>query len=227
MEDRLRPSASRLHAPPLSARSVRDSGTPSILPHRHALWVSPPPAPEAGNSCPTTSGSRSCTDCFFRSCLELLMDCPSTPGRALVGLDPLVRLPHQPLGNIKRLVLQTSTCSPVSSRTSPGCSREQTHDEPAPSLHPHYRGFTTTTSRSASVRRIGTQRLAVSAARRSPSRPPAHSTRHGIDARLPTFRARAADQDSRRLHAGHHLASKTGTRQAHPGAIRRPGFDAI
>jgi len=27
------------------------------------------------------------------------------PGRTLVGLDPLIRFPHSPLGNVKRLVL--------------------------------------------------------------------------------------------------------------------------
>src|SRR5215470_10645922 len=46
---------------------------------------------------------------------------------------------------------------------SPGCSRKQVTDEPAPSLRPHYRDFTATTGRSASARRDGTQRLAVSA----------------------------------------------------------------
>ncbi len=31
---------------------------------------------------------------------------------------------------------------------------------------------------------------------------------------------------SRRLHAGHHLASRSGTRQAHPGPnVQHPGFD--
>jgi hypothetical protein len=48
--------------------------------------------------------------------------------------------------------------------------------------------------------------------RRSPSHVPCKSRRPG----------------SRRLYAGHHLASNTGSRQAHPeGLPRTPGFDAI
>ena len=48
--------------------------------------------------------------------------------------------------------------------------------------------------------------------RRSPSHVPCKSRRLG----------------SRRLYAGHHLASNTGIRQAHPGGrVRTPGFDAI
>jgi len=66
------------------------------------------------------------------------------------------------------------------------------HDGLAPSLHPHYRGFTTTTSQSANPPRIGTQHLAVSAAWCSPSHHPSRGG--GIRVGLPTFRAAAADQ---------------------------------
>jgi hypothetical protein len=94
---------------------------------------------------------------------------------------------------------------------------------------PASRSFTATTSRSASERRIGTQRLrvcclgalplATSGAwrpgwpyRRSPSPVPCKSRRPG----------------SRHLHAGHHLARNAGTRQAHhEGSRRTPAFDAI
>src|SRR4051794_39630653 len=91
----------------------------------------------------------------------------------------------------------------------------QTTDDPAPSLHPDYEGFTTTTSRSASAPSIGTRSLAVAATWDTPSRRPSRA--NGIRARLPTFHTRAADQAHAAIHAGHRLASTSGTRQAHPG----------
>ena len=100
----------------------------------------------------------------------------------------------------------------------------------APPPHPDSRGFTATTDRSAGERRIGTQclrflprqapscdRVAVQAHtrptyRHSPSHVPCKSSRPG----------------SRRLYAGHHLASKRVTRQAHPRErLRTPGFDTV
>jgi hypothetical protein len=70
-------------------------------------------------------------------------------------------------------------------------------DEPAPSLHPHYRGFGATTSRSASRRRDGTQRLRLPPSTRSLS-PPADALANqragSIGTGLPTFRAGAADR---------------------------------
>ena len=97
------PSASRLRATTVWATRSATVGTPSILgPHRHAASGSPPPAPEAESSCPTTSGSRSCTDCSSD---------PSRTPRSqpvhsrctLVRPDFLPRLPDFPLRNIKRL----------------------------------------------------------------------------------------------------------------------------
>ncbi len=85
------------------------------------------------------------------------------------------------------------TCPLVSSRDCrPGCSCEQLVDEPAPSLHPHYRSFATTTSRSASAPRDGTQSLRFQP-RDAPSR---HPTDPGslVVTRLPTFRTGAADR---------------------------------
>src|SRR5262249_43947794 len=46
---------------------------------------------------------------------------------------------------------------------SSGCPNELHQDGPAPSLHPHYRSFVTTTSQSECQPRDGTQRLAGSA----------------------------------------------------------------
>ncbi len=105
-------------------------------------------------------------------------------------------MPPTPVASISETAcLPDSTCPLVSSQVAPGCSRDQTTDEPAPSLHSHYRSFITSTSWSASARRIGTRRLTVSAARRTPSRTrPSIKGRRHIDTRLPTFYAEAADQ---------------------------------
>src|SRR4051812_7457602 len=73
--------------------------------------------------------------------------------------------------------------------------RTEVLDEPAPSLHPHYRGFTTTTSRSASGRRDGTQPLRFPPYDALPLPHPSPPARAGrIGTRLPTFRAGAADR---------------------------------
>src|SRR5918993_520452 len=94
------------------------------------------------------------------------------------------------------------TCPLASSRTKPVARANRSTDEPAPSLHPDYRGFVATTSRSASGRRDGTQRLTVPAARRAPSR---HRPLPGpwLCRRPPSHvPCRSRRPDSRRLHAG-------------------------
>ena len=101
---------------------------------------------------------------------------------------------------------------------------ERTHPgEPVPSLHPHYRGFNTTTNRSASAGRNGTQCLTVSAARHAPSRTP-NTTR--VQYRLTPSHVphRSRRPGSRHLHAGHHLARNTGTRQTHPEIVLSSRF---
>src|SRR5262249_10240751 len=107
----------------------------------------------------------------------------------------------------------------------PGCSCEQQPDEPAPSLHPHYRSFITTTNRSAGATAtvlnasqfllLGTLPLAPlpkfpsgAPCRLAPSHVPHRSRRPG----------------SRPLHAGHRLARNPGTRQTHPGILSLPRF---
>jgi len=105
----------------------------------------------------------------------------------------------------------------------PGCPNDFTSDEPAPSLHHDYRGFTTTTSRSASACRDGTQRLqfllygALPIATCNPSRqryrhPPSHVPR------------RCGRSDSRRLHAGHHLARRWDPARLIPESVLWPRF---
>ena len=102
-----------------------------------------------------------------------------------------------------------------------------TPDEPAPWLHPHpsKQRFPATTGRSAGERRIGTQCLRF-LPRHAPSRdqgarPQPIWTAVGIDTRLLTFRARAADQA--------HAASTPGTTwPAHgqpPGSSRERDKD--
>jgi hypothetical protein len=109
------------------------------------------PAPAAGSTCPTTSGSRPCKDC------------PSGPSRTSRwsrrpprrhrrSPSPASR-PATPAPSVWQTAFRPAlTCSLVSSRGSrPGCSRKQCPDEPAPSLRPHYTGITATTGRSASA----------------------------------------------------------------------------
>ena len=98
-------------------------------------------------------------------CDRLLVD---TRG-PLVGLDLLVGLPDNPLGNRKRLGLSASIRSPAPP-THRAVDHQTNPDDPPPSLQPHYRAFTATTSRSAPAPRIGTLPLAVSAAWGPPSR---------------------------------------------------------
>jgi hypothetical protein len=83
-------------------------------------------------------------------------------------------------------------------RTAPLPARPR-HLDPDPAfhvrvhkLHPHYRGFPTTTGWSASVPRDGTQSLTVSAAWDTPSRSPSKVS--CVKARLLPFHAEAADQ---------------------------------
>src|SRR5215469_2011249 len=82
-------------------------------------------------------------------------------GCTLIRLDFLPRLPDSPLGDIKRL----AWCFQLVHATPP---REHLVDrtntvtnDPAPSFRPHYKGIITTTNRSASASRDGTQPLTV------------------------------------------------------------------
>ena len=64
-----------------------------------------------------------------------------------------------PTSKYQTVSLPTSARSYSSSQDPTGSRVDRTNtatDDPAPSLHPHYRGFTTTTSRSASAPRDGT-----------------------------------------------------------------------
>src|SRR5256885_2126749 len=101
---------------------------------------------------------------------------------------------------------------------------------PLPAPLPIYSGLTTTTSRSASARRLGTQRLAGHAACARSLSPPAltRTPRAGPQyRRAPSHVPRGSRRPgSRRLHAGHHLASRRAPARLIPGAQEPHGFDA-
>src|SRR5450756_102500 len=100
--------------------------------------------------------------------------------------------PTLPTSKYRTTSLATLTCPPDSFQEL-WLIDQTTLNGPAPSLHPNYRGFITTTNRSASAPRVGTQHLTVSAAWRSSSYHP-QLAGGGIGACLPTFHAAAADQ---------------------------------
>lgn len=133
---------------------------------------------------------------FLRSASKSSMDCLSTPAAPLLALA-LSYAYHTSHFKISKGL---SCGSDMPTRFLPGqrpvVRANRSTDEPAPSLHPDYQAFLATTSRAASGRRDGTQRLTVSAARRTPSRCPMHSRpqRSGIGVRIPTFHAEAADR---------------------------------
>src|SRR3954470_10755890 len=72
--------------------------------------------------------------------------------------------------------------------------RTEVLDEPAPSLHPHYRGFSATTSRSASGRRDGTQRLRFPPYDALPL--PTRAQRHGPGVSAPAFPRSVQEQQT-------------------------------
>lgn len=137
--------------------------------------------------------------------LEVLDRAAIHTRRPLICPDLLPCLPYFPLRDLKRLPWRLQLAHPTPPRTHPVDRTNTATDDPAPSLRLHYRDFITTTSRSAGESRTGTRSLAVSAAsghslslpmrqdyRDSPSHVPRESSRPG----------------SRRLHAGHRLASR-------------------
>src|SRR5680860_129688 len=153
------------------------------------------------------------------------MVCPSTPGA------PLLALTRRYASHTSHFEISNDfPCdSDLPTRFLPGTLVDRTNNprwSGAPSLHPHYRGFITTTNRSASTPRVGTQHLTVSAAWCSSSYHPKPCERRYRDlpSHVPCSSRRSG---SRRLHAGHHLASKRAPARLIPGPVVRPGFDVI
>ena len=109
----------------------------------------------------------------------------------------------------------------------------------APSLQPHYRTFTATTSRPAPVPRLGTLPLAMSTACGPPSR--GHGDNNASvnwpplsGRQVLLFHASARDELTPPLHrappgqhAGRPLAEGTHPHAFVPGTLYLPGFDAI
>jgi hypothetical protein len=85
-------------------------------------------------------------------------------------------------------------------------------DGPAPSLHPRYRGFVTTMSRSECRPRDGTQRLADSAC--LCALPLATPTGGSIEASPPTFHVKAADRTRVAYMPGTHKMRQVGIGKA-------------
>src|SRR2546429_6048350 len=156
------PPPSPAGPPPRSARfcprqlAPREFGYPI-----HAVSVFPPLSPGAGNRSPTTSGSRS-----YTGCPSDLSRTPPAPPRLFPARpywpSPFPRRPAPPTSKYQTAFPAASARPCSSSRNLPVDQTNPATDDPAPSLPRHYSGLTTTTSRSASARRIGTQRLAAS-----------------------------------------------------------------
>ena len=163
--------------------------------------------------------------------LELLEILTVHSRRALVGPDPPPRLPDHQLGDRKRLVFGLWHVASPPPRTRRPRLNESTFliSRPLRSTPtPDSRSFTATTGRSASERRVGTQCLRVSCRRHAPSR-----DLGGLRPRSPYRRSlshvpcQSRRPGSRRLHAGHRLASNRDARQAHHERTARPlAFDA-
>ena len=150
--------------------------------------------------------------------------------RCTVRSDLLPRLVNETLSNFKRLQLLPRSICRLLPRT---VDLQTTVNCPAPSLRPHYRALTATTSRSAPVPRIGTLALAVSAACGSPPRgqkpQPSLSQRQVL-----LFHASACDELTPPIHRtppGPHTESSPTEdppqRAFVPGPPTDPSFDAI
>ena len=142
----------------------------------------------------------------------------------------LPRLENETLPNFKRLQLLLRSICRFLPR---GVDLQTTVNCPAPSLRPHYRALTATTSRSAPVPRIGTLPLAVFAACGSPSR--GQKPRPSLSGRqVLLFHASACDELTPPIHRappGPHTASSPTEgppRRAFVlGSPTDPSFDAI
>ena len=154
----------------------------------------------------------------------------STPGAALFARTFSHASNTRRFSNFKRLQLLPRSICRLLPRT---VDLHTTVNCPAPSLRPHYRALTATTSRSAPVPRIGTLPLAVSAACGSPPRgqkpQPSLSQRQVL-----LFHASACDELTPPIHRtppGPHTASSPTEgppqRAFVPGPPTDPSFDAI
>src|SRR5262249_29572630 len=151
------------------------------------------------------------------------------PRRTLVPFHLEPGVPHLDLRNVEWLTRRLLLVHATPPGRSPVARTNTATNDPAPSLHPHYRGFITTTSRSASVsprRYSRPHRHEVSRGLRgTPSRRPLVGG--SIGTRLLTFRTRAADWAHATFHTGHRLANRRAPARLIPGFTPDPGFDVV
>lgn len=161
-------------------------------------------APEGESTSPTTSDSRPCTGCPE----DLIRSQRWTARPLLVRLDsslPPGTPPRLPISRSQTTSLATSTGPSTPPGERPVGQTPTVTSNPAPSLHPHYRGFSTTMSRSADMPRVVTQHLTVIAAWSAPSRTRTGMQCRGMSSHVPYKSSRSG---SRHLHAGHRLANR-------------------
>ena len=152
---------------------------------------------------------------------------PVHSGRSLVRPDFLPRLPDSPLRNLKRLARRLQLVHATPPRELLVDRTNTATNDPAPSLRPHYKGLTATTSRSASASRDGTQPLTASAPLGDlPLARPRSAAGQYRDTPSPVPRG-SRRPGSRRLHAGHRLASQRTPARLIPESPKHPGFDVI
>ena len=163
---------------------------------------------------------------FFRSDSNSATRHRVHAGCALVRLDFLPRLPDSPLRDIERLARCFQLVHAIPPGALPVDRTNQATNDPAPSLRPRYRGFTATTNRSASASRDGTRPLAVQPLGVLPAGRPRNGTGQCRDAPSPVP-CGSRRPGSRRLHAGHHLASKRISARLIPESPKHPGFDVV
>jgi hypothetical protein len=109
----------------------------------------------------------------------------------------------------------------------PGCSCDQITDEPAPSLPTDYRCFVTTTSWSASASASVLDASQFPLLGALPLAPSPLPERAQYRPALSHVLCSSRRSDSRRLHAGHHLANKRAPARFFPRLYTDPGFDVI
>src|SRR6478752_4202076 len=168
-------------------------GTPSIL--------VPPPCGFGISTARTGGGNQVPEDIRFhtlyrlpcRSASNSSIDTPSTPGAPLFALtfSQASLTAHFEISNGLSGDFNAPSATPPEPQRVSVDPKKTATDDPTPSLHPHYRGFTTTTSRSASRTRDGTHTTQSAGYSLSPTR----ETRTGsVGFGLLPFHAEAADR---------------------------------
>jgi hypothetical protein len=162
--------------------------------------------------------------------LELIETLPVHSRRALVGLDPPPRLPHHRLGDRKRLVFGLWHVRSLPPEAHAPVDRLDIPDQPAPWLHHHpseqrFRSYYGPVRQQAPRLVLNTSGFRR---RHAPSRDLKGLRPRSTISTLAFSRSvPEPGPGSRRLHAGHHLASHRDARQAHhERTTRPPAFDA-